>query len=455
MIGYYFRFALRALLRSPALTALMIAAIGVGIGASMTALTVFRAASADPMPRKSSQLFVPQIDNCGCRSLPAATPDGMPAYLTYMDALALMRLSGPVRRAAMYATTLSLLPSDPRVYPFQVIVRATFADFFPMFDAPFKFGGPWNAREDDAHAAVAVITRDVNDRVFGGTNSVGRTLRLDNQDYRIIGVLDRWQLPARFYDLSGSPGATDDVFVPFTHAVDAFRQGGGTGPTFMTCNRPSTAPAPARGRSAGGTQMVSITAVLASECSWVQFWLELPTAAAIHRYRDALAAYAAQQRHTGRFRWPPRVQLHDLSQWLSVIGLVPTQVRVAMIIAFSLLLACLVNAMGLILAKFLARAADISVRRAAGATRLAIFAQSLVEIGIIGVLGAVLGALLTVFGLHESRTLLPANLVGMTYLDGTDMVIMLVLAIAATLAAGLYPIWRLTQVQPALQLKTS
>jgi len=107
------------------------------------------------------------------------------------------------------------------------------------------------------------------------------------------------------------------------------------------------------------------------------------------------------------------------------------------------------------LEKFLARAADISVRRAAGATRLAIFAQSLVEIGIIGVLGAVLGALLTVFGLHESRTLLPANLVGMTYLDGTDMVIMLVLAIAATLAAGLYPIWRLTQVQPALQLKTS
>ena len=65
MFGYYLQLALRSLKRNVMLTALMIAAIGVGIGASMTTLTVFRAMSGDPIPRKSSRLFAVQIDNWG------------------------------------------------------------------------------------------------------------------------------------------------------------------------------------------------------------------------------------------------------------------------------------------------------------------------------------------------------------------------------------------------------
>ncbi len=45
MSGYYFTLALRSLRRNIVFTALMIIAIGVGIGASMTMLTIFRAAS--------------------------------------------------------------------------------------------------------------------------------------------------------------------------------------------------------------------------------------------------------------------------------------------------------------------------------------------------------------------------------------------------------------------------
>jgi len=65
MFAYYIRLAVRSLKRNVVLTSLMIAAIAVGIGASMTTLTVFRAMSGDPIPRKASQLFVPQIDNWG------------------------------------------------------------------------------------------------------------------------------------------------------------------------------------------------------------------------------------------------------------------------------------------------------------------------------------------------------------------------------------------------------
>jgi putative ABC transport system permease protein len=52
MFSYYFTLAIRSLKRNVVLTVLMIAAVGVGIGASMTTLTVFRAMAKDPIPSK-------------------------------------------------------------------------------------------------------------------------------------------------------------------------------------------------------------------------------------------------------------------------------------------------------------------------------------------------------------------------------------------------------------------
>jgi putative ABC transport system permease protein len=43
----------------------MITAIGFGIGTSMTSLSVSRAMSGDPIPEKSQQLFMVQIDSWG------------------------------------------------------------------------------------------------------------------------------------------------------------------------------------------------------------------------------------------------------------------------------------------------------------------------------------------------------------------------------------------------------
>jgi hypothetical protein len=62
---YYLELAVRSLRRSPGLTALMMLAIGFGVAASMTTYSVFRGLSADPIPWKSSHLFVPQIDAWG------------------------------------------------------------------------------------------------------------------------------------------------------------------------------------------------------------------------------------------------------------------------------------------------------------------------------------------------------------------------------------------------------
>jgi putative ABC transport system permease protein len=436
MFGYYFTLALRSLRRTAVLTVLMIIAIGVGIGASMTMLTIFRAASGDPIPHKSGELFVPQIDNFGPQYALPQNPDFLPPDLTYTDAMALMRAHAAVRQAAMYATTLSITPPDPGQNSVQADARATYSDFFLMFDVPFKYGAPWGSAEDDARASVVVLTRAFNDRLFGGANSVGRTLTIEGKPYRVIGVLDDWRPSPRFYDLGeDSFSGADQLFLPFTRAIAEQMQTSGK----FQCDRKGA------GRGWDGT--------LHSNCIWIYLWAELPSARDATNYRSFLHNYAAEQRQAGRFNWPPRVALLNVRQWLAYNHVVPVAVGTLTTVSFAILLVCLLNATGLMLAKFMARIGALGVRRALGANRPAIFAQCLVEAGVIGLVGGLVGLGLTKLGLVSSRPVLPQDLSVLTRLHGTDMLIALGVAIVATLLAGLYPTWRATQVQPALPIK--
>ena len=56
MFGYYFKLALRSFKRNKVLTAVMVLALALGIGASMTTLSVFYVVSGDPIPQKSGHL---------------------------------------------------------------------------------------------------------------------------------------------------------------------------------------------------------------------------------------------------------------------------------------------------------------------------------------------------------------------------------------------------------------
>ena len=59
MLGYYLQLAFRSLRRNPVLTSLMITAVGVGIGASMTMLTNLRVMTGDPIPIWTRGLRLP------------------------------------------------------------------------------------------------------------------------------------------------------------------------------------------------------------------------------------------------------------------------------------------------------------------------------------------------------------------------------------------------------------
>jgi putative ABC transport system permease protein len=437
MFSYYSRLGLRSLRRNVILTVLMISAIGVGIGACMTSLTVFRAMSGDPIPQKSSQLYAPQLDNWGPdkHAGGSASADHLEPQLSYIDVVGLMKAHVAKRQTGLFAALLALRPADPKQKPSKVFVRAAFTDFFPMFDVPFKYGGPWSASDDESRAAVVVITRETNDKLFGGANSVGKTIRLDNEPYTVSGVLDDWRLLPRFYDLNIRPfGDADAIFLPFTRAIDKRMDNIGS----TQCN--SDVDPGWEGR-------------LRSDCIWLQFWVELPTAADAKAYRAFLNNYAAEQQRLGRFHWPPHTQLRDVNEWLQYRHIVPSEVRILILVSFGFLLVCLMNAMGLMLAKIMGRAGDIGVRRALGASRRAIFAQCLIETGVVGLAGGILGLALTALGLLAARSLLTKEFVALARLDWADTGIAVLLAVGATVLAGLYPTWRAAHVQPAWQLK--
>jgi len=303
-----------------------------------------------------------------------------------------------------------------------------------MFNAPFKFGGPWDRSGDQEGTPVVVISRKLNDQFFAGANSIGRTFTLDGVSYRVVGVLDNWPLVPRFYNLHIRPyGQIDEIFIPFTRAIKA--------------------QAAASSMSCQDTSDPSFEARLRSECLWIQLWVELPAATDVAKYRAVLNNYAADQQRIGRFHWPAHTQIRDVMQWLKYRHIVPNELGLLVLASFGFLFICLMNAMGLMLARIIGRTQDISVRRALGASQTAIFGQCLVETMVIGVLGAILGLLLTILGLLVMRAALAEDFAALTYLNAEAIGIEVSLAIAATIAAGLYPTWRAAHVEPALQLK--
>jgi putative ABC transport system permease protein len=436
MFGYYLSLALRSFRRNKVLTALMVLAIALGIGASMTTLTVFHVLSGDPIPHKSDKLFYPRIDPRGKNGYrPGEDPEWQ---MSRFDAEALLREAKGDRQALMTGGSVAVEPQKPGMDPFYADARYTTADFFPMFEVPMLEGRGWTAEEDKARARVVVIARKLKEQLFGAGPAIGKSVRLDRHDFRVIGVVDTWEMAPKFYDMTSDRyGTVEMVFVPFWSSRDARMSPQGN----MNC----------WGGSDDDDDEGNYG--LNAKCSWLQYWVELSTPAKADAYRRYLAQYSAQQRAAGRFERPDNVRLDDVMQWLDVNGAVPPDVRLQSWLAFGFLAVCLLNTIGLLLAKFLRRSSEIGVRRALGATRRAIFAQYLVEAGMVGIAGGSLGLGLAMVGLWAVRQQ-PTIYAEYVHFDGTMLLTTLALTVVASLLAGLLPAWRACQITPAIQLKS-
>jgi putative ABC transport system permease protein len=434
MFGYYLELGLRSLKRNPVLTALMVVGIALGIAASMTTLTVLHLVGTDPIPWKSDKLHYVQLDTWDPNN--SYYEDGRPPdQVTYRDAVALMEAGKADKQAAMFKIALPIQPENPEVKPFQSLGRVTYADFFAMFEPPFAYGGAWDRKQDAEHARVVVLTKETNEKLFGGQNSVGKTVRMNDVDYTIVGVLAEWKLRSRYYDLTnGAFADKEEYFMPFTTAIDLKQRASGNNSCWKTAGD-------------------GWDSYLQSECVWIQMWVQLDSPARLAEYQSFVDNFASEQKKLGRFPRPLNNRLLNVTQWMRDQKVVSRDVQVQTGLGFAFLAVCLVNTIGLLLAKFTRKSGEIGLRRALGASRREIFSQFLIESGVVGLSGGLFGLLLTALGLVGVRALY-SSYRSVAQLDVPMIAVTVGLAIFSALIAGLYPTWRACQVAPAAQLKT-
>lgn len=434
MFSYYLKLGWLSIKRNPLLSALMIAAIAVGIGACMTIITVNYVMSGNPIPHKSDQLFYVQLDNWD----PNEQNDGYELIdqLTYLDAMALMKAGKAYRQVANNRSGLVLEPQSEDERPFSVGTRNTWADFFPMFDLPFTYGSGWDDAADQNLERVVVLSKGINEKVFGGENSIGRSVRLNGMDFQVVGVLDEYQPVPKFYDVTSDAfGEVEDIFIPFNVAVEyQFQRNGNT-----SCWKKPDGD--------------GFEAFLNSECVWIQFWAELRNDTEKQDYMAFLNAYVEQQKTLGRFARPMNNHLSDVMEWMENQEVVEDDARVMLGLSFLFLIVCLLNTIGLLLAKFMGKSADISLRRALGASKTSLFIQHMIESGLIGLGGGILGLGLTWLGLRGIEMLFEDIVKKLVSLDWVMVLTAIILAIVSALLAGLYPTWRACRIAPASQLK--
>jgi putative ABC transport system permease protein len=418
------------------LTALMVLAIGLGIGASMTMFTVLHVMTDDPLPGRSAHLFTPHLDPLP--SIYKHEGDGPDPSdnLTWPDAMALLQAHRAVRQAAMAGGSLLLRPQTAGLSPFYVDGRYTTSDFFTMFGLTFVQGQGWSTEDDSARARVVVLSDTLAHKLFGSALAVGRIVRLGDDDFRVLGVTQDWAPKPLFYaDASNDRySSADQFFLPLGTALDL--------------------KADVSGNISGWSKNDSANSLTSPTTSWLQFWAQLDTPAQVHTYRQFLLDYSAQQKELGRFQRPPEnAKLYSLMGWLAHQNLVPDDVRLQLWLALGFLFVCMVNIVALLLAKFLRRSGEISVRRALGARRRDIFVQFGIESALIGSGGGVLGLLVAQIGLWSVRQR-PDDYAHLAHMDVPMLCGTFALAIGASIAAGLLPAWRACRVAPALQLKT-
>lgn len=442
MFAYHLRLALKSLRRNPVIGGLMIGAIALGVGLCVTTLTVFRLMSANPIASRNDVLYAVTLDSWGGdRPRYEDRPELPPPELTYRDAMALLESDIPTRQVAMHKSGFVLDPvHTDGAKPFLVEARMTTNDFFAMFDVPFLYGGAWNDATDAEAQMVVVLSKATNDKVFGGVNSVGRTIELGSRfgirEFTVIGVLDEWLPTPKFYDLNnGAFDRPEDVFAPLS-LTPALLLG-----THGNVNCWKDEP------------IDSFEDFAESECVWMQYWVELSTQEQVEAYGAFIDNYAREQKRLGRFERPLNNHLRKPDEWLDVNAVVQDDNRVLVGLSFMFLAVCLLNMIGLLLAKFLGAAPIVGLRRALGASRSAIFQQHLVEVGVIGLAGGAIGIGVAALGLLGVRRLYN-NYDALTHLDLTMGFVALSIAVCSGILAGLYPTWRICRTAPAAQLKT-
>ena len=296
-------------------------------------------------------------------------------------------------------------------------LRRTDGEYWRILDFKFLEGAPFTSADDAEARFVAVINRSTRERFFGGGPAVGKTLEVDAQRFRVVGVVE--DVPILRLNASG------DIWVPISTAKSS---------TYRT-------------EWLGDFNALILARTPADRAAVKQEFQARLTEAEKHlpepeRFHDLVAHADTPFEGFCREAFPGDYMEIDVNRVRWVLAL----------IALLYMLLPTINLINLNLSRILERSSEIGARKAFGASSRTLVGQFVVENLVVTLLGGLLALLLAwlvLQGLNASG-LIPYARLG---LNARIFVYGLFFSVVFGVLSGVYPAWRMSRLHPIVALR--
>ena len=400
---HHVRLALRLLRKSPGFTSLVVLTLALGIGANTAIFNLVNNTLLRDLPYPDADRLVHVSERSSQHSDMSVSYPNFQDWLAGQDAfsgLAIYRTAGAKLKTPNAAEQITLIQAS--------------RDFFSVLGVRPHLGRELHADDDRVGAApVAWLTYAAWRRFFNGQpDLVGQTVLLDDVATTVAGILPP---DFRFHRAA-------DAFVPIEPVVDR---------EFMR----------ERGNH-NGTHVLG----------------RLKPGATIETARAQLTAIAQRlEQEYPQSNAGVGIAMMPLRERLA--GDATTRLYLLLgAVAMLLLIAC-VNVANMLLARSFARAREMAIRTALGASRRDLFQQLLTESLLLAAAGGLLGMLAGRYGYEFVARLAPwemrALMEGTNGFDYTFWLFAAGLTLCTGLAFGLAPAWQLSHSNPNDALKNT
>ena len=425
------RFALRQLVKRPALSMVVVFMLAVGIGANAAMFSLFHQVLLRPLPLPDPGSLVnlgspgPKTGSVSCSGI-----GGCDYVFSYPMLRDLEREQTVFTAIAAHRNFGASIAADGQaVSGGGLLVNGGYFQVLQLAPALGRLIGPQDEpRVGEGH--VVVLSHAYWQNAFGGDPGVlGRTLTVNGQSLEIIGVT-----PEGFTGTTMGPGP--QVFVPLTlrwlmepffELSDENRQAYWV---YMFARlKPGMTPEQAA-REINGLYRAIINDVEAPLNTGM-------SEATLARFKEKSLVLEPGER--GQSSAPEQARM-PLTLLFGVTGLV-------------LLIVC-VNIANLLLARGAARAGEMAVRASIGASRRQMVVQLLTEAAVLGALGCVASLPVAAATLGVIGAIIPASAQSVALgLSGPAIVFAIVAAMGTVLLFGLFPALAATRTPPGTVLK--
>ncbi len=349
------RFGLRQLIRSSGFTATAVLTLSLGIAVNATMFSLVSAFLLPRLPGHDAQsLVVVTSVNLDASFQADTNPVSAPNYLAWSRD---SRIFSAMAAADEYRTGSF---SGPDLQPEAVSYAAVTPNYFSVFGASPELGRAFIASEDrSGHDHVVILGHALWARRYNSDSSIlGRTVRLNREDYVVVGVA-----PADFRLL----GFTPQLWIPLTLAAADY--------------------AP----DARKNRFLYLFARLAPGVTLIQAQAQMDILA-----RRAQGDFPSTEKHWGTsVRMLPDFLVHNF-------GSGPALALIMTVVGFVLLIAC-ANVAGLLLTRAVSRQKELAIRMSLGASRARVVRQLLTEGIVIALAGGSVGLFFTFIGIRAVR----------------------------------------------------